>query len=188
MTEFANPLDAVVAQVTSNVEARTQALHDLAKSYKASNGTKDSINKWIEESEDKDVTNKREAIKRALAKIAELKAELEAQAKTALVPDDYDATELANEFKKLKVEVKTLILQSEGVVKNLDANRDTSNFKEMLDNLPNISGSGLTASGRSPEELKAAREWLGTNGYDVKEKGRISADMLAAFDSKTPAE
>lgn len=32
-----------------------------------------------------------------------------------------------------------------------------------------------------------AREWLVANGYEVKDRGRLPADLLAAYESKTPA-
>lgn len=38
-------------------------------------------------------------------------------------------------------------------------------------------------SGRSAEQLKAIREWAGTNGFDVGVKGRIKTDVIDAFDA-----
>lgn len=39
-----------------------------------------------------------------------------------------------------------------------------------------------TGSGRSKEELAAAREWLKKNGHEVSDRGRIKAELLAIFD------
>lgn len=39
-----------------------------------------------------------------------------------------------------------------------------------------------TGSGRSKEELQAARDWLRKNGHDVNDRGRIKAELLELFD------
>ena len=40
-----------------------------------------------------------------------------------------------------------------------------------------------SGSGRSAEQLKAIREWAGKNGFDVSLRGRVSADVIDAFDA-----
>ena len=40
-----------------------------------------------------------------------------------------------------------------------------------------------SGSGRSAEQLKAMREWAGKNGFDVSLRGRVSADVIDAFDA-----
>lgn len=181
----ANPLDAVIEQIKSKAVEDTQKLHDMAKAYKSASGTSDEVKKWIDASEDAEVVRKREAIKKALAKIAELRSELESEAKKALVPSGYDSSTVAKDFKALKTATKTLILQSKGVVNSLGV-EDTSDFDELLENLPNIGG-GITASGKSPAELAEARAWLKEQGEDVADKGRIAKDLLAKFDSRNDA-
>ncbi|WP_241473756.1 histone-like nucleoid-structuring protein Lsr2 [Mycolicibacterium neoaurum] len=39
-----------------------------------------------------------------------------------------------------------------------------------------------TGSGRSKEELQAARDWLTKNGHEVAPRGRIKAELLEIFD------
>lgn len=39
-----------------------------------------------------------------------------------------------------------------------------------------------TGSGRSPEELAAARAWLKEHGHDVSDRGRVKAELLDLFD------
>lgn len=41
---------------------------------------------------------------------------------------------------------------------------------------------GSSGSGRSKEELAAAREWLTKNGHAVSDRGRIKAELLEIFD------
>jgi hypothetical protein len=44
-----------------------------------------------------------------------------------------------------------------------------------------------SGTGRSREETQEIREWLRSNGYTVSDRGRIRADQLAAWESKSPA-
>ena len=43
------------------------------------------------------------------------------------------------------------------------------------------------SSGRSREETGAMRTWLRENGYSVKDRGRVPAELIGAYESKTPA-
>jgi hypothetical protein len=43
------------------------------------------------------------------------------------------------------------------------------------------------ASGRSREESQEIRTVLRELGYDVKDRGRLRADLLAAYETRTPA-
>ena len=43
-------------------------------------------------------------------------------------------------------------------------------------------------SGRSREELAEARSWLRANGYKVADRGRLSNELLAAWDSKNTTQ
>lgn len=38
-----------------------------------------------------------------------------------------------------------------------------------------------SASGRSTEDLNAIRQWARENGYTVSDRGRIAADIVAAY-------
>jgi hypothetical protein len=44
-----------------------------------------------------------------------------------------------------------------------------------------------SSSGRSREETQEIRNWLRANGYQVSDRGRISAEYMRAWESKTPA-
>lgn len=44
------------------------------------------------------------------------------------------------------------------------------------------------AAGTSSGKNAAMREWLVANGYQVSARGRISKDLEAAYDSRTPAK
>jgi hypothetical protein len=45
-----------------------------------------------------------------------------------------------------------------------------------------------SASGRSREETQEIRAALRELGYSVKDRGRIPAELLAAYDARTPAD
>ncbi|RIQ14409.1 Lsr2 family protein [Jiangella rhizosphaerae] len=48
------------------------------------------------------------------------------------------------------------------------------------------SASGARGSGRarrSPEQLKAIREWAFTNGHKISDRGRIPKDVVAAYEA-----
>lgn len=184
---MSNPMSAVFEDIKNKAISDTQELHDLSKTYKQAGAASDEVRKWIEESEDESVVKRRNAIKAALAKIAELKAELESEAKAALVPEGYDANEVASDFKELRKTVRTFLLQSQGVLKQLGAEQSyIDELQELFDNLPNIGG-GQSASGKSPAELSEAREWLKSEGHDVADKGRIAKDLLAKWDAHKAA-
>jgi hypothetical protein len=180
-------MDAVFEQIKEKALADTQALHDLSGAFKKASGTIDEKRKWIDESDNEVVVTKREQIKRGLAKIAELKAELEAMAEEALVPEGYDPNEVASEFKERKKNTRAFLLQSKGVFEQLGADADSiAELQELFDNLPTISG-GITASGKSPAELSEARAWLKEQGEEVADKGRIAKDLLAKWDAHKAA-
>lgn len=175
--DFAQVAEAVL----NKAKAETQALHDLAKQIKAKSGSADAVKAWLESSTDPEIVKERENLANALAKIAERKKKLEEVAKAALVPDDFDPEASTKEFKERRVKVRTLLLQGKGTLEAFD--QDVSELEEALDNLPNISG-GISASGKSPAELAAIREWANANGYEVAERGRIKAEIVAAYDAR----
>ena len=172
---------AVAEAVVNKAKSETQALHDLAKQIKANSGSSEAVKSWIESSEDPEIVKERENLANALAKIAERKKKLEEVAKAALVPDNFDAEAMSKEFKERRVKVRTLLMQGKGTLESFD--QDVSELEEALENLPNISG-GISASGKSPAELAAIREWANANGYEVAERGRIKADIVAAYDKR----
>jgi hypothetical protein len=173
--------NSVAEAVITKANTETQALHDLAKQLKAKSGNADAVKAWLDSSTDAEIVKEREQLAAALAKIAERKKKLEEVAKAALVPDDFDAEGMAKEFKERRVKVRTLLLQSKGTLEAFD--QDVSELQEALDNLPNISG-GVSASGKSPAELAAIRTWANANGHEVAERGRIKAEIVAAYDAR----
>jgi hypothetical protein len=173
--------NAVAEAVLGKAKSETQVLHDLAKQIKAKSGNSEAVKSWIESSTDEEIIKEREIIAAAMAKVAERKKALEETAKAALVPDDFDPEAKTKEFKELRVKVRTLLMQSKGTLQAFD--QDVSELDEALDNLPNISG-GISASGKSPAELQAIRDWANANGYEVAERGRIKADVVAAYDKR----
>lgn len=175
--DFAAVAEAVLAKAAEE----TQGLHDLAKQIKAKSGNAEAVKSWIESSTDETIIKEREVIAAAMAKVAERKKALEEVAKVALVPEDFDAEAKNKEFKEKRVAVRTLLMQSKGTLAAF--NQDVSELEEALDNLPNISG-GISASGKSPAELNAIRTWANENGYEVAERGRIKADIVAAYDKR----
>lgn len=176
--------NAVAVAVLDKSKAETQALHDLAKQIKAKSGSAEAVKQWLESSTDPEIVKERENLAKALATIAERKKKLEEVAKAALVPEDFDAEAMSKEFKERRVKVRTLLLQGKGTLEAFD--QDVSELEEALDNLPNISG-GISASGKSPAELAAIRAWANENGFEVAERGRIKADIVAAYDKRNDA-
>ena len=179
--DFAQVAEAVL----NKAKSETQALHDLAKQIKAKSGSADAVKAWIESSEDPEIVKERETIAQAMAKIVERKKKLEEVAKAALVPADFDPEASTKEFKERRVKVRTLLLQGKGTLEAFD--QDVSELEEALENLPNISG-GISASGKSPAELAAIRAWANENGHEVAERGRIKAEIVAAYDAAKNAE
>ncbi|MBY4013882.1 Lsr2 family protein [Rhodococcus fascians] len=59
--------------------------------------------------------------------------------------------------------------------------------KENAD-LSNRAGKGRAANSakRDPEQLRAMREWLNSNGYKVSGRGRIPRELEEAYNSRTP--
>jgi hypothetical protein len=47
----------------------------------------------------------------------------------------------------------------------------------------NASSSSSTRGTSAPERLKAIREWAAENGHEVSPRGRISAQVVEAYDS-----
>jgi hypothetical protein len=52
--------------------------------------------------------------------------------------------------------------------------------------VPSASQPARSGSGRSREEIAEMRAWLRFNGYEVSDRGRISSDLIQAFETKTP--
>lgn len=172
---------AVANAIADKVKGETSELHAIAKAYKARNGSVPELDKWIAESEDESVIARREAIAAAEEKIKEMRKALHDEARAAIVDPDFDPETIAKEFKARRTAVKTLILQSKGTLESFG--QEAEFLTDYLDNLPNITG-GVSASGRSPEEMDAIREWARENDFEVKDRGRLSKKVLDAYDAK----
>lgn len=183
--------DSIYATIANDILAEAQKdaqrLHDMVSQVKAAKGSNDEVKKWIDESTDETVVKRRDAIANAKAKIAEIQAELEAEARAAIVPDDIDVNKIQEEFKNVRGEViKTLsaariILQKAGI-------KDVSAIDEMQNNLPKSASGVFSGSGKSPEELAKVREWARANGHEVADQGRIAKSIQEAYDEAHKAE
>ncbi len=49
-------------------------------------------------------------------------------------------------------------------------------------------GASTTDLRQRRERLNEVREWARNNGYSVSDRGRVSAEVLAAFDNRNPAK
>lgn len=176
--DFSDVAAAVVAKATEDVNS----LHSLVKLIKSAGGGAEAVKDWLNNSEDEEIIKERELIAQFVAKIQERKAALEAIARKALVPEDVDPAKLGAEFKTKKSAVKTLLLQSKGMLTSF--NQDTTEIDEMIANLPTVAGA--TSNGtpaKSPELIAAIRRWARENGYEVADKGRIAADIVSAYEA-----
>ncbi len=55
--------------------------------------------------------------------------------------------------------------------------------KLSLTGKPNAKPARVPGSGRSAEQLKAIRSWAAKNGFGPPQRGRIKAEIVAAFDA-----
>jgi hypothetical protein len=188
MTEVSTPsaADSIYATIANDILAEakndSQKLHDMVKQVKTAKGSADDVKKWIDESTEDTVVKRRDAIANAKAKIAEIQAELEAEARAAIVPDDIDVNAIQESFKTVRGEViKTLsaariILGKAGV-------KDLSEIDELQNNLPKSITGVFSGSGKSPEELAKVREWARANGHTVADQGRIAKSIQDEYDA-----
>lgn len=177
--------DSIYATIANDILAEAkndaQKLHDMVKQVKAAKGSTEDVKKWIEDSTEETVVKRRDAIAAAKAKIAEIQAELEAEARAAIVPEDIDVNAIQESFKNVRGEViKTLsaariILGKAGVA-------DLSEIDELQNNLPKSITGVFSGSGKSPEELAKVREWARANGHEVADQGRIAKSIQEAYD------
>jgi len=180
MTE-ANIYATIANDVLADAKSNAQELHDMVATVKTARGSKADIQKWIDHSTDESVVARRDAVAKAKAKVAEIEAELVAEATSALVPEDIDIDAIHAEFKEKRTEtLKTLnaaklILGKAGV-------EDLSEIDEAIDNLPKNLQGLLASSGRSPKELEAIREFAKQNGLEVSERGRIAKSVIEAYE------
>lgn len=177
MSAFAPLINDMLAKATARVEKQ----HALAKTIKAAGGSNEDLKNWIDQSTDPEVVQTREAIAKALAKVQELRDGLMEKAKAANT-SDIDVTAAQKEFKEESKNLKAFLMSSVTSLTGLEVpEEDLAPLKEMIANLPTLSG-GVSASGRSPEELATIREWASNNGIEVAAKGRVSKEVLEAFD------
>ena len=177
MSAFAPLINDMLAKATARVEKQ----HALAKTIKAAGGSNEDLKNWIDQSTDPEVVQTREAIAKALAKVQELRDGLMEKAKAANT-SDIDVTAAQKEFKEESKNLKAFLMSSVTSLSGLEVpEEDLAPLKEMIANLPTLSG-GVSASGRSPEELATIREWAANNGIEVAAKGRVSKEVLEAFD------
>ena len=52
---------------------------------------------------------------------------------------------------------------------------------------PSASPARSGGPSRSRDETQAMRGWLRDNGYTVKDRGRVPAELVAAYETRTPA-
>lgn len=177
MSAFAPLINDMLSKATARVEKQ----HALAKTIKAAGGSNEDLKNWIDQSTDPEVVQTREAIAKALAKVQELRDGLMEKAKAANT-SDIDVTAAQKEFKEESKNLKAFLMSSVTSLSGLEVpEEDLAPLKEMIANLPTLSG-GVSASGRSPEELATIREWAANNGIEVAAKGRVSKEVLEAFD------
>lgn len=174
--QFAPVVEALVSKLTADV----QELHDISAAYKARNGSPEAVQEYLANSEDAEIRKELEVIANAEAKLKARKDALTAKAKAALVPEGFDPEAVATEFKAKRTAAKTLILQGKGTLEAMG--QDVSALTELFENLPNISG-GVSASGKSPEEMEKIRAWARDNGFEVKDRGRIAKEILDAYEA-----
>lgn len=178
--------DSIYATIANDIlkeaQGDAQKLHDMVAQVKTAKGSADDVKKWIDASTEETVVKRRDAIANAKAKIAEIQAELEAEAKAAIVPEDIDINAIQESFKSVRGEViKTLsaariILGKAGV-------KDLSEIDELQNNLPKSITGVFSGSGKSPEELAKVREWARENGHTVADQGRIAKSIQDEFDA-----
>lgn len=174
--QFAPVVEALVGKLTNDV----QELHDIASTYKARNGSPEAVQEFLKNSDDPAIQQELELLAKAEEKLKVRRAALTEKAKAALQPEGFDAEAVALEFKQKKNAAKTLILQGKGTLEAMG--QDVTALTELFENLPNISG-GVSASGKSPEEMEKIRTWARENGHEVKDRGRIAKDILDAYEA-----
>jgi 23S rRNA maturation mini-RNase III len=177
----ASVYETIANDILEEARKDSQKLHDMVATVKTAKGSADDVKKWIEASEEETVVKRRNAIASAKAKIAEIEAELQAEARAAIVPDDIDVNKIQEAFKATRADVvKTLsaarlILGKAGVA-------DLSEIDELQNNLPKSITGIFSGSGKSPEELAAVRKWARENGHEVAEQGRIAKAIQDEYD------
>lgn len=177
MSAFAPLINDMIAKATERVERQ----HALAKTIKAAGGSNEDLKNWIDNATDPEIVQTREAIAKALAKVQELRDGLMEKAKAAN-ESDVDVTALQKDFKEEAKNLKAFLMSSQTSLRGLEVpEEDLKPLAEMVENLPTLSG-GVSASGRSPEELSQIREWAAANGIEVAAKGRVSKEVLEAYD------
>ena len=95
--------------------------------------------------------------------------------------DDFDGKPLPEDHKPWRFQVQSraydLYLSSDNR-KKVDAF-----LKNLTKGAVQIEQRTSSGSGRSPAELGKIREWLRSNGHNLKPTGRISKDLIAKYDA-----
>ena len=176
--------------ISSKARDFTSSLHRTANEYRQASGNTSNkdLDAWIDSSVDPEITRRRDRLAAAAEMIKKEGAELREMARKALVPEGANSDELGKKFKADKTEAKQFLLKAIGTLETLGAPDDViEELQQYLEQLPNVSGStgaGLSGSGKSPEELAAAREYLRGLGHEVADKGRISKELLEVWDKR----
>ncbi len=62
--------------------------------------------------------------------------------------------------------------------------RDISKYTSRATKLAATGGAAADGRARTPNRTQVIRQWARDNGYDISARGRIPADVVAAFDAE----
>ena len=175
--DFSVVSNAIANQVRGDVDS----LHELNKSIRAASGDSSKIKELIETSTVAEVVTQREQVAKIKAKLREIEDNLTKWAVSQAAPADFDVNEAKASFKESRKTVVAFLKNGIATINGLGG--DASELEELLSNLPGTTAAGTHSNGRSPEEMLAIREWAKENGFDVSERGRISAKVYEAYDA-----
>ncbi len=103
--------------------------------------------------------------------------------------DDLDGSEIP-EDKGERVEFSLRGVTYQIDLSTTNANKLDKALKPFIEAGKKVRGSRRTAAGRGPlrgasskEQLAAIRDWARKNGYEVADRGRISAEITEAFEA-----
>jgi hypothetical protein len=178
----ANIYETMAQDVLESARKDAQELHNIVKTVRGAKGTPEDRKAWIANSTEESVVARREKIAAAKARIAELEAELDAEALEALVDPNVDIEKLSSEFKDRRKDVIETLSAARILLKKAGFDKEAlTEIDDLQNNLPSKITGLSTGGGRSPEETKRIREWAQANGHDVNARGRISEDIIKAY-------
>ena len=189
-------------KLLNQVVPKYNELLDIVEKYNAATDVDEAVKSWTpaEGSEEAKLAKQIEQAEALIAKNKAIIAEAARKAVISSIDPDFDEAKVKAAYKDVRNELRTSVnairetfdmlgfveyeISPAGRKTNYKGTNEHGELLVQLLDIPSIregGKSGGTVDDAAKAERKAAKDWGRANGWEVKDKGQISSDLLNAY-------